>query len=315
MSGLVKDPNNIKLGIIGMTEGNGHPYSWSAIYNNYDRERMTAESPFPGIPAYLNKVPSEEIGIPGAKVTHVFCDKKSDAEHVSALSLVPNVVDRPEEMLGQVDAVIIGTDIGSQHVERARFFIENGVPLLIDKPLCDNAADLETFIKWDADGAKFLSASSMRYGKEFKPYHQNHHELGAMRFIVMTMPKKWETYGIHALETIYPILGPGFVSVQNVDARAEKNLVHLVHGGGADVIIENRKDIFWSRLMMVGTAGEAVVKFQDSYNSFRDLQIAFIDYLRTGTRPIPFAETVELMKLVIAAIDSREQNGAVIPIR
>ena len=38
---LVKDVNNIRLGVIGMTEGNGHPYSWSAILNGYDRERMT----------------------------------------------------------------------------------------------------------------------------------------------------------------------------------------------------------------------------------------------------------------------------------
>ena len=309
MSSLVKDPMNIRLGMIGMTEGNGHPYSWSAIYNNYNKERMTAECPFPGIPAYLNKVPSDEIGIPGAKVTHVYCDQKSDAEHVSALSLVPNVVNRPEEMLGEVDAVIIGTDIGSQHVRRARFFIENGVPLLIDKPLCDNRADLEQFIAWDKAGAKFISASSMRFGKEFKPYHQNYHELGEMRYITMTMPKKWETYGIHALETIYPIVGPGFVSVENIDPQPGKNLVHLVHSCGADVLIANRKDIFWSRLMLVGNAGEAEIKFQDSYNSFRDLQCAFVEYLRTGVRPIPFEETVELMTLVIAGIESGKEGG------
>ena len=35
---LVKDPDNIRLGIIGMTEGNGHPYSWSAIFNGYNPE-------------------------------------------------------------------------------------------------------------------------------------------------------------------------------------------------------------------------------------------------------------------------------------
>ena len=48
-NGDFKDPNNIKLGIIGMTEGNGHPYSWSAIFNRYDVDAMTKECPFPGI--------------------------------------------------------------------------------------------------------------------------------------------------------------------------------------------------------------------------------------------------------------------------
>jgi hypothetical protein len=28
----------IKLGIIGASKGNGHPYSWSAIFNGYDAQ-------------------------------------------------------------------------------------------------------------------------------------------------------------------------------------------------------------------------------------------------------------------------------------
>ncbi len=79
MRSLVKDPNDIRLGIIGMTEGNGHPYSWSAIFNQYDREAMTEECPFPGIPAYLNLEDRDKMGIPGAHVVCVACDKRSDA--------------------------------------------------------------------------------------------------------------------------------------------------------------------------------------------------------------------------------------------
>ena len=30
----------IRIGILGMTEGNGHPYSWSAMFNNYNKEEM-----------------------------------------------------------------------------------------------------------------------------------------------------------------------------------------------------------------------------------------------------------------------------------
>ena len=32
-------------------------------------------------------------------------------------------------------------------------------------------------------------------------------------------------------------------------------------------------------------------------------------YLKTGERPFPYRETLELMKLVIGGIESREQNG------
>lgn len=55
--------------MIGSTPGNGHPYSWSAMFNGYNRELMTRECPFAGIPQYLNKQPLDTLTIAGAKVT------------------------------------------------------------------------------------------------------------------------------------------------------------------------------------------------------------------------------------------------------
>jgi hypothetical protein len=49
--------------------------------------------------------------------------------------------------------------------------------------------------------------------------------------------------------------------------------------------------------------------FKDSFFSFKAQLAAFIEYLRTGVRPFPFEETVELMKLVIGGIRSREEGG------
>jgi len=204
----------LKIGIIGMTEGNGHPYSWSAIFNDYNSEYMK-NCPFPAIPAYLDKQPKSTIGIAGAKVTHIYCDNRSDAEDVARCSYIPFVVEKREDMIGQVDAVIVATDIGSLHVETCRPFIEADIPMFIDKPLVDNEEDLRTFTKWHNEGRHFVSSSSMRYTKELEPYYKSHYELGELMYICQTMCKKWETYGIHALEAIYPLLGPGFVSVQN----------------------------------------------------------------------------------------------------
>ena len=70
-------------------------------------------------------------------------------------------------MIGQVDAVIIPTDRGWEHVERARPFIEAGLPLFIDKPLCDREEDLRQFVAWQREGKPLLSTSCMRYAREF----------------------------------------------------------------------------------------------------------------------------------------------------
>ncbi len=307
---LVRNENDIRLGIIGMTEGNGHPYSWSAIFNKYNREAMTEECPFPGIPAYLNKEDYGTIGIPGAKVTHVFCDKRSDAEHVAKLSLVKNVVGTPEEMIGKVDAVVIATDIGSEHVRRAKPFLDAGIPLFIDKPLCDNAADLEFFHRAVESGAPILSSSSMRYCKEFQAYQNGKtREFGDLRYISFSIPKKWETYGIHALEAVYPIAGPGFESIVNTGSE-KRNIVHLKHKKGFDVVIANIYDAAYSpTLSIVGTKGTTHVVSNDSYGSFRAQLVAFVEYLKNGEPPYPFAETEELMRLVIGGIESRKNGG------
>jgi len=309
---LVKHPSAIKLAMIGCTAGNGHPYSWSAMFNGYDRDLMTRECPFAGIPVYLNKEPAATLTIPGAKVTHICCtgDGGFAAEHVAKCSLIPHVVEKPTDVIGQVDAVIIATDIGAEHVKRVRPFVEAGLPVFVDKPMVDNVADLRVFQDWDAAGKPILSSSCMRYAKEFLPYRLSTHELGALRFASITTAKSWERYGIHALEGIYPILGPGFLSVRNT-GTVERNVVHLKHRCGADVIVVAIADMYgaFGCLQLCGTAGHAEVASGDTFYTFKAQLAAFIEYLRTGVRPFPFAETVELMKLVIVGIRSREEGG------
>jgi len=39
---------------------------------------------------------------------------------------------------------------------------------------------------------------------------------------------------------------------------------------------------------------------------------AFVQYLRTGRSPVPFVQTMELVKLLIAGIRSREDGGRTI---
>ncbi|PYI53600.1 oxidoreductase [Paenibacillus flagellatus] len=295
--------------MLGMVDGNGHPYSWSAMFNGYDPDEMR-RCPYPGIPAYLDKEPKETLRIRGANVTHIWTDDPEDAVRVARASLIPNVVDRPEDVIGRVDAVVIATDKGNEHVERCRPFVEAGLPVFVDKPLADNERDLLAFADWVAQGKPILSSSCMRYSKEFMPYRLSTSNLGELRFATITTPKSWERYGIHALEGIYPIFGPGFVSVRNTGTN-ERNVVHLKHACGADIVAAAHADLYgaFGLLQLCGTAGHAFVPFQDTFYSFKSQLQAFVDYLRTGERPFPFAETVELMKLVIAGIRSREEGG------
>lgn len=304
---------DLKIGILGMTEGNAHPFSWSAMYNNYNKEEMYEHTHelYPSIPVYLGKQPPETLGIPGAHITHVCFTGYADRELAKACaraSHIPNVVDKPEDMIGQVDAVICATDIGAEHVERCRPFLEAGLPMFIDKPLVDNEEDLKTFVKWRDEGAHFISSSSMRYTKAMEPLFKNHYEFGKLRYICSPMTKKWETYGIHALEGMFNLLGRGFVSVQNT-GTFENTMVHLYHESGCYVDIPMGIGMSGLGIMILGEADSALITDNDSYYEFKKQMDTFVKYIRTGVDPYPFEDTIEMMKIIIGGIRSREEGG------
>lgn len=62
-------------------------------------------------------------------------------------------------------------------------------------------------------------------------------------------------------------------------------------------------------LEFCGTAGQAQVVFGDSYFAFKAQLAAFVDFLSTGLAPFLFAETAELIALVVAGLRSREEGG------
>ncbi len=234
----------LRLAMIGMIEGNGHPYSWSAIINGYNAAEM-AHCPFAAIPVYLGKQPLETMRIHGARVTHVWTDDPADAPKVAAASLIQNVVAQPEDVIGQVDAVVIATDDGNDHVRRVQPFIEAGLPVFIDKPMAINVADLRQFTQWHREGKIMLSTSGMKYAPEMRLTEAQRAHLGDLRWITSFTCKTWERYGIHALEAVQPLLGPGFISVQaHTDAGGD--VMHITHRSGVKLTIGALHDAYGS---------------------------------------------------------------------
>lgn len=311
--------------MLGMIPGNGHPYSWSAIVNGFDPAAMAA-CPYPVIPKYLGAQPPGTVRIEGARVTHLWTDDPTEAPAVAAAALIPQIVARPEDVIGQVDALLVATDDGFDHVRRARPFVEAGLPVFVDKPLALTVADLRTFVAWEKAGARLLSSSGLRYAPELAPYlaGTTNPALGDLRWISGVSTKTWERYGIHLLEPIARVLGPGFESVRlespAVGAGLPRDphpssptveIAHLTHRTGVQVSLPVIADggATFGTLHLCGTAGQATIRFVDTYTAFRRQLLSFIDYVRTGAAPYPWAETVEYMAVLIAGIRSRSEGS------
>lgn len=301
----------LRIAMLGMIEGNGHPYSWSGIINGYDPVEMR-KSPYPGISAYMDRQPLESVRIQGARVTHVWTDDPTDAPKVAAASLIETIVDAPEKVIGEVDAVVIATDDGTDHVRRARPFVEAGLPVFIDKPMATTIPELRQFVEWHNEGRVLLSTSGMRYAPEMRA---DFSDLGELRWITSFTCKTWERYGIHALEAVEPLLGPGFLTVR-ASSDSGGDVMHLTHRSGVRLTLGALHDAYGSfgAVHLYGTKGDLPLKLTDTYHAFRGQLVAFIGMLRGGERPLPFDETVELMAVIIAGIRSREQGGAAVSI-
>jgi hypothetical protein len=299
----------LRFAMLGMIDGNGHPWSWSAIVNGYNREKLAA-CPYPVIPQYLNARPVGTVGIAGARVTHLWTDRPAEAPAVAAASLIAHVVERPQDVIGHVDGVFIATDDGYDHVERARPFVEAGLPVFVDKPLALSIADLRTFIRWRETGARILSSSGLRFAPELDTLLPLSPQIGTLRWISALSCKTWERYGIHLLEPVFRIVGPGFVSVR-LEASENYQIAHLIHASGLEITLPVIKDggATFGTMHVCGTAGQTTFKFSDTYTGFRRQLVSFIDYVRTGVEPYPFAETVEMMAVLIAGIVSQKSGG------
>ena len=65
-------------------------------------------------------------------------------------------------------------------------------------------------------------------------------------------------------------------------------------------------------MLLLGTGGSTHIQANDSYYAFKKQLDLFVEWLRTGKEPIDFNDTIEIMKIIIAGLRSRQENGRVV---
>jgi len=155
-----------------------------------------------------------------------------------------NVVSAPEKVIGQVDAVVIATDDGDDHVRRARALIEAGLPVFVDKPLATNVADLHQFIEWHRAGKIMLSTSGMRYAPEMRLNEDQRAQLGELRWITSVTCKSWSDMGF----TLWRRLSRCWASDSSRCRRGRRggDLMQITHRSGVRLTIAALHDAYGS---------------------------------------------------------------------
>ena len=85
------------------------------------------------------------------------------SKNVAEKCAIDVIVDKPEEMLGMVDAVMITCRDGKYHASYALPFIKAGIPAFIDKPFTSDPAEAHALAKLaKANGVKLVGGSSVK---------------------------------------------------------------------------------------------------------------------------------------------------------
>jgi hypothetical protein len=193
-------PSILRLGMIGLSEGNGHPVSFTSIINGFDEEAFSILG-WPVIESYLKRRAPEDIGIAGAKVTSVWNQDRAFSEKLARVCKIGHVCSSLDEMHSNVDAVILARDDYELHLEMAAPFLDAGIPVFIDKPLAVSSQDLRAFRK-SAWKGKIASFSGAKKAIELDSVRSGQIDFGEIKLVRGTVLNSWLKYGVHMIDAI-----------------------------------------------------------------------------------------------------------------
>ena len=299
---------DLRLGILGISEGNGHPFSFASIINGYSAPDL-ASAGWPVIYDYVRRRDPAEFGICGAYVTHAWTQEPQTTQKLCAAARIPNVVAAPAELINAVDAVIIARDDYENHLQLTEPFLEAGLPVFVDKPLTLSVDELARFYPYLQSG-QLMSCSAMRYARELDELKLNLQSYGDLKLVRAAVVNGWEKYGVHLLEAITSLIGPRFEWVQA--AESNHMSVTLGTGGGPLVQIDALgSTVVGFQLDLWGSAAASSHRISDNFSMFRRMLWHFVESVKSKRPAIAPEETIAIMKVLMAGRISARENRRV----
>jgi len=226
------------------------------------------------------------------------------------------IVGSIEELCKKVDGVMLESVDGRVHLEQAKPVIAARKPLFIDKPMAGNLADvLEIFRLAKQGNVPCWSSSSLRFCPGMVAIRKNDavsDVLGCDAFSPCSLEEHhpdlyW--YGVHGVEMLFTIMGPGCQSVQ----RAQTKDFELVTGVWKDGRIGTYRGLRKGKqdygAVVFGSKGIAQT---GKYEGYEGLVDRVIEFFKTGKVPVPPEETIEIFAFMSAADESKARSGAIV---
>jgi len=292
----------LRVGIIGL---DAHGLPWTQIVNGPKRPaelgQMRITVAFPGGSPDI----PQSMEILGRSV-----------EPVRALGV--EIVDSIEAVLAKCDAVMILSIDGRVHLTQARPVLAARKPVFIDKPLAASLADaVEIFRLARQHGTPCFSSSALRFAPGTQAVLKDPRVgpiLGCDAFSPCPLEPHhpdffW--YGIHGVETLFTLMGPGCVTVSRVHTDKFDVAVGVWNDGRIGVFRGTRDGPHSYGATVFGRKGSVQA---GRFEGYEPLLVEIARFFRTGRAPVPPEQTLEILAFMEAADRSGREGGRPVPV-
>ncbi len=287
----------LKAGIIGL---DAHAEVWTRILNAPDA---------PGELADLVVVAGYAGGSPDIPQSVELLKKGVETFQQLQVELVDSI----DQLLDKVDVVMILSIDGRPHLEQARPVIEAGKRVYIDKPVAASLADAMAIYKLAAErSVPCFSSSSLRFAPGTQAVLDDP-KVGKILGCHAHSPCGLEPhhpdffwYGIHGVETLFTIMGPGCQSVTRVQTEQTDVAVGVWQDGRIGMFRGHRAGPHTYGATVFGS--KAIVE-AGKFEGYEPLLVEIVKFFKTGRPPVSAQQTLEILAFMEAADASKRQDG------
>lgn len=269
--------------------------------------------------------PQAKGHVPGFKVVAGFQGGSADISQSVKLQaeIVPKLrekygvkfYDTIAQLCEDVDVVCLESLDGRPKLEQFKIIIKAKKPVFVDKPMGVSASETKAMFKLAKEaGVPVFTSSSLRFAKNTQAVKSgaigvvtNAQTFGPCETDANHPEMYW--YGIHGIEALFTVMGPGCESVQRGTNGLGKIVITGRWGGGRTGVFTEDNNF---RGNASGTRGEMPIGKWDGYVPLVEAISAFF---RSGVAPVSAEETSEIYLFMDAIELSRKQNGATIRLR
>lgn len=291
----------IRLGIIGLDTS--HVIAFTKYINDPKNKtgcRVVAgfAGGSPDIPSSANRV---------EKYTNQLRDQHG-------LEIVPTI----EELCRKVDGILLESVDGRPHLDQVRPVIAARKPVFIDKPMAGSLADaLEIFQLAKKNNVPCWSSSSLRYSQDIVGL-RNSEKVGNVLGCSVFSPCSLEEhhpdlywYGIHGVEILFTIMGPGCETVSRTHTENTDVVVGVWKDGRLGTYRGIRKGGYIYGAVVLGSKG---VAYGNKYGGYAPLCDEIVKFFKTGKVPVTPEETIGILAFMSAADESKKAGGVPVSI-